>query len=145
MEGAVYSLTNGAATADCTVRLYGDPLGTPTALATIDANSYYGPGNVGARGLQYGVVTTPVTLYPGVDYCLAFEALGSGNLILSKVVLQSAAHRAVLGIDNQRKGSRTDLTGAFTETTTEIPYCGIIISHIDNGLGQGVASLNVGI
>lgn len=129
---------------DITFRLYSDPLGTPASMA-----SYSRPGDQGAGGttesLTYFMLASEITLEPNTDYCLAAEAATTTAIDIGYVTLASAAHRGVLGFANCRLGSRSNGSGAFSETTTEIPLLGVILSAVDDGFGPGRANYLIGL
>lgn len=143
--GAV-RLTTGStsATADFTVKLYSDPLGTP-ALITSKTRLGENFANQTDDRAWHVMFDSQYELLPNTDYCAAVEATGAGSLDIGYLSVFDATHRAPNGMANCRRGSRTNGSGAFSETTTEIPAICPIITSIDNGMGAGRATLILGI
>lgn len=131
----------GAATADFSLKFYSDPLGTPSAIATITMLGEQFPhSNATVEApIQIELASgSEIELSPNTDYCLAVKATGSSNVSLRTHVLENAAYRfAFPGGTQLRKGHRNADSGAFTETTTIIPEMGVIISHLDDGVQVG--------
>jgi hypothetical protein len=126
--------SSGAPNADGNWKLYSTPLGTPSQIASA---SVYG------EQASYDTSVRPriaylgeVTLEPGTDYCLALESTGSSNISILHVTLESDTHRPVMGLANCRRGTRSNGSGAFSETTTEIPVTGLRISALDDARPQ---------
>lgn len=135
--------TDAATAADATLRLYATPLGTPSALVS---KTLYGEQSVGGtddRPRHY-MFSSEVILEPNTDYCLALEATSTGNIEFGYIEFGDASHRACMGLANCRRGSRTNGTGAFTETTTQYPLMALLITALDDGNGSGAAQMNIG-
>jgi len=144
IDGAVIVGIGNNAAADATMRLYSTPTGTPTEMASY---TIYGERSNNATDdrLMRISFSNEYELMPNTDYCIAIEAIGASNFSLGYITLADANHRDANGYNNCRKGYRTNGSGAFSETTTEIPLMAVNISRIDDGLGGGVASFNIGI
>lgn len=133
-----------AAASDATLTLYADPLGTPTSLASVNI---YGEQADNFNGLARTLeVFSSVVLSPNTDYCLALKATSTGSVSLRMATIADAAYRAVFnGGTHIRAGSRNGSSGAFSETTTNIPLVDVRINKIDDGTGGGRASFSIGI
>lgn len=142
--GCIISMGTDAATAaDATLRLYATPLGTPSSLVS---KTLYGEQSIGGtddrpRHYMFG---SEVILEPNTDYCLALEATSTGNIDLGYIEFGDASHRACMGLANCRRGTRTNGTGAFTETTTQYPLMALLITALDDGNGSGATQMNIG-
>lgn len=131
MDGFMIVLGHGtSANADAEVNLYSDPLGTPAVVFTVDLSAEKGINFTDERW-RFVQLPQKYTLLPNTNYCLAVKGTGSANVELGYATLANAAHRAVQGFENCSKGSRT--SGAFTETTTDIPLIAISICGFDSG------------
>lgn len=144
VDAVILATGNTSATADFSLVLYSTPTGTPTALATVSVLGEHLSNQSDDRymivplGAEYG-------LQPNTDYAIAMQSTGAGNAILGYFDIGNAAHRTANGLGSCRQGTRTNATGAFSETTTRIPLIGVQISALDDGAGMGKASLNIGI
>jgi hypothetical protein len=130
-----------AATADYTVYLYSNALGTPAVVASV--------ARLGEQSLQTNgslasthvlPLSAPVTLRPGVTYAIAAKATGASNIALPVVTLGNANWRKMLeGSTSMSYAARNWSTGsdpgtAFTETTTKwIEGMGVRIRQIGVG------------
>jgi hypothetical protein len=120
------------ATHDWRLRLYSNPLGTPTALATVDGYGEQGTGDTDERWGGFSIA--PQVIRPNIDYAIAIAGTGSAAFGLAQLSIADAAHRAVMGLSNCRQGSRSDDTGAFGSLdTTLIPALGFGVSGIHSG------------
>lgn len=143
VDGIWIQMGSGNAAADSTLSLYADPLGTPNALATASV--------LGEQGINSTTVTrtlffpiTEQTLSAGTDYCVALRATGASVVAISQATV-TATHRSVMGLANCRLGTRNNGSGAFSETTTEIPFIAMQISALDDGIGMARANLALGV
>lgn len=135
---------NGSAAADCEVCIYSTPSSTPVELANYTLLGEHGSGYIDDRPTTIQL-TEELELQPKTDYCVSIKATGTANFDVGYVKLANAAHRPVLGLANCRLGTRSNATGAFSETTTTIPLIAVGISALDDGNGAGRASLNIGV
>jgi len=132
-----------AATADFSFKLYSDPLGTPTLITSKACLGEQFAGFTDDRYWQDMLTAEPI-LEPNTDYCLSVEATAAGSLDLGYISLLDAAHARINGVRYCRRGSRTNGTGAFSETDTQIPFVFPILSQIDDGTGPGHANFHLG-
>jgi hypothetical protein len=144
INGAIISMgTEVSAAADCTLRVYSTPLGTPTEMV---AKTLLGEQSIGYTDDRPRIYTFAETeLVPNTDYCLALEATSTGDINLGYLTLASEAHRTVNGLANCRLGRRANQTGAFGEVTDSYPLMAVLISAIDNGTGMGAAQMLLGV
>lgn len=142
IDGAWVTMGTALATADATIRLYADPLGTPAEITSLSVLGEQGNNSATAKPRFYPL--TEQTLEPNTDYCLAVEATGTANVSIAYATVV-AAHRSVMGLANCRAGNRNNQTGAFSETTTEIPFIAVRISALDDGIGMARANLALGV
>jgi hypothetical protein len=144
VNGVIIAMgTEVSAAADCTLRLYSTPLGTPTEMV---AKTLLGEQSIGYSDDRPRVYTFAETeLAPNTDYCIALEATSTGDINLGYMTLNSEAHRAVNGLANCRLGRRANQTGAFGEVTDSYPLMAVLISAIDDGTGMGAAQMLLGV
>lgn len=125
---------------DAEIILYSAPLGTPVAehTVTIDPDIYSQPTS------GFGLALFPITAFDvnaGDTLAVAYRPTAVGNRSLRRITLPNAACRAVTQLGtNWRQGTRTDQTGAFSETTNILPILGYRVSHLDDGAGGGGGS-----
>ncbi len=136
VDAVMASLATNSALADYSVVLYSTPLGTPSAMATVTMLGEHGPGGGSERPI-YVQLASEVTLEPNTDYCVAIQATGTAVVDLGYVSLSGANVRSINGLANSRLGTRSNGSGAFAETTTEIPLLAVVISALDDGAGSG--------
>lgn len=118
------------------VKLYTDPLGTPSAQRTVSVD----PTNTAqsaANNSLHASFSSSYDLAANTLYALAVRATGSAFNV-SRMTMADADHRAasLLGT-NWRYGSRSDSAGAFSETTTMLPRIGAYLRALDDGAGGG--------
>jgi len=120
------------ATSDYELILYADPLGTPTALATISVPAELSPYTITTSAPKIFAID-PVVLEPNTDYCVAVKATGTGNVRNTGQGVNDANWRRFLsGGTTLRRGERSDGSGAFGSlSTTAFPLCGVAISAVD--------------
>lgn len=134
--GAYIYMTSISATDDFEVILYSDPLGTPVAerTTTIDA-TYTAAPNTGYLHVDF---STAYTCLANTNYAIAVRATTANNIAVyyldqgDTVKLKPTA----LGT-NWYLGSRTNQTGAFSTTTTQLPLIEITVNALDDGLSTG--------
>lgn len=135
-SGMIYMAANAAA--DFTFLLYSDPLGTPSpvsggSLTVIGEN---GPGSAMRFFTQN--LAAEVTLAANTDYALMVKADSSQAVGFQSLDVANATYRKFFtGSTNLRMGHRTNGTGAFTETTTQIPMLSVRCSAFHDGTGGG--------
>jgi hypothetical protein len=127
------------------ITAYSDPTGTPTALSgfpvagapeslSVDAN---------ATGRCWALpFATPLELRANTDYFFGFQATHATAVIRENDNLfRDGADRALMpGLGtNMRGGTRQNGSGAFTESTTTIPYFALRITHIGAGAANYLA------
>lgn len=135
-----YVRTQGNANADYDVRIYSDPLGTPSQLLSVSVEGAFSSTTVSSTR-ESEVAFAPVTLTPGW-YGLALKATGSAAIGMSSTSVADAAYKPLFGLCS--KITRNNETGAFTETDTA-GYMGwsLSIASIDDGCPR--PSLQIGV
>lgn len=129
-----YVRTQGNANADYDVRIYSDPLGTPSQLLSVSVEGAFSSVTVSSTR-ESEVVFAPVTLTPGW-YALVLKATGSASIGMSVTSVADASYKSLFGLCS--KITRNNETGAFTESATD-GYMGfsLSLSSIDDGAGGG--------
>lgn len=140
--------TSGSDNSGASLILYSDPLGTPSALvtATIDPLQVL---NTQTNAFPQTVpLSSEITLSKNTDYCLAVQVTSSGTVRIGYAGFAS---------DNEMKasgwwdpayhslGTRTNGTGAFTETVRKGFPAWVRISQIDDGSGYPRPFVGAGI
>jgi hypothetical protein len=123
-----------SAAADGSLKLYATPLGTPTALATVSLLGEQMNNSLNERPGLYGLASE-VELSADTDYAVIVEGTGTADITLGYFELNSADDRTVNGLTNCRGAYRYGDSGAFTESTTILPLCGVGISSVSLGSG----------
>lgn len=120
-------------TEDAELILYTDPLGTPTTnsqmtIAVSAAECGYTATGSGYMDFELSV---PFQASKNTTYAIAYRPTTTGLRTLITKVLPTADVRTLSIFGNTVYGGvRTNQTGAFTTSTTEIADLGCIISHI---------------
>jgi hypothetical protein len=109
-----------------TLKLYSDPLGTPTVLAskTIEAEDV---GNASANACYIHTLSTPVSLSANTDYAVGLLATGTTALRMERMNLYHEEHRQAFPAGNTIFGAlRGGSTGAFSSlNSTVLTACGV--------------------
>lgn len=127
------------ASSDFTLKLYSDPTGSPSSLASVAVAAE----NLGVAALNEFVtapLATEVSLSANTDYIVTMLATGTSNSRLHNIVLGNTAHRAALnGGTTLAKATRNNSSGAFTAESPAVTMYGIgvRISQFDDGTGSG--------
>ena len=131
----------GAAAADCELKIYSTPLGTPSLMysASIEGTT------LASTGPRLHVHTIPSgseqQFEANTDYAITIKATGTANVALRYMNFSSANYRVFLSNGAQlRKGARNSDAAPpnpFAETTTRVPLIGFRVSHDDDGSGGG--------
>lgn len=135
-----YARTQGAVAADFDVRIYSDPLGTPTQLVSTSVEGAYSSAT-SSQVRECLIPFAPVTLSPGW-YGVVLKATGTGSIALSSTTVADASYKDLFGACS--KITRNDETGAFTEDNTST-YLGFALSLSSIDSGQPRPSLQIGI
>jgi hypothetical protein len=139
----MYQGSVAGATADGTLTLYSDPLGTPTSMTSA---TMLGEQSDTSIGWHSALLASEVSLTRNTDYCLALLATGAGNITLNIHTLGSASHRAFYtNGTNLRKGTRNGSSGAFSTTTTTLYHMAVRISQLNDSAGGGGVMQNGGL
>jgi len=124
----------GTAAADFDVKLYSDPLGTPSVMVT---RSMLGEqGNASQFNRQQPItLATEITLAANTDYCLSIKANSTGIVYMSYFDVPDANFRKYhSGGTTLQQGTRNNDSGAFSATTTRIVTACVRISQFhDSG------------
>jgi len=128
-----------------TFTLYSDPLGTPTSIGSVtETGNHMNTVNFG-NGWIGLPLTTPVTLTPNTDYCVALKVNPGDDIALGYSSIANAAHRALFPAGTTiKKATRNNLTGAFTAESPALTMynMGVRLSAFDIG-SAGVTDVNV--
>lgn len=140
-----------SAAADFTMKLYSDPLGTPTLLASDTHLAEISAGGTGASYMSVPTkvagVITEISLTKDTDYLVTVLATGTANVALTTNILNNEAHRAYLNNGlTLKKATRNNSTGAFTAENPAITryIMGVRICSLDDGAGSGVVAHVIG-
>ena len=128
-----------ASTDNYEIILYSTPLGTPSAVYT-EAFTGIRVGSTGASTDKpvRSLLTTPYTLLANTDYAIAVRPTTTNPIIVKYLTLGSAGARAMTMLGaNWSYGTRTNQSGAFSQTTTRLPYFGFSFRSIENVSGGG--------
>lgn len=123
--------------------LYSDPLGTPVAQRT-DAFTGFRVGSTGSSADTpvRAPLITPYTLLANTDYAVAVRATTANNIRIKYIDFGTGnadfRKMTMLGT-NWQYGQRINNSGAFTGTTTRLPYFGLNIRSIENIAGGSFA------
>lgn len=130
-------LSSIASTDDYEIILYSDPLGTPVAKRTITVDADL---EGSASGPNIKGFSTPYSISANTKYALAVRPTTANSVGWSDWVYGGGNSHllrpSVLGA-NWYLGTRTNQTGAFTETTTTLPIAGFFINQFDDGVSTG--------
>lgn len=99
-----------------TLKVYSDPLGTPSSIASVTVNPFQ-TSVAGGNQLIIEALASEVSLSKGTDYAVTMRssATGGNNTFLYSATLGNEAHRAAInGTTTLKKASRQNDTGAFT-------------------------------
>lgn len=134
VDGAWISGRPNTNSADFNVILYSDPLGTPSAQATVSVDAHT---MASQDGLRPFVVTfgSEVSLTANTDYAIAFKPTTANSCNMNVLTYANAAFRKFYCGTNASRASRA--SGAFASNTTNIPLIGVRISGFDDGAGGG--------
>lgn len=127
-----------AATQDFTIKLYSDPLGTPTLLdSSVVPAEIYGANRTSITAL----FAAPISLTKNTDYCLTVLATGTGNVTLDTWVLPTTNLRRFFSNGpNIRKATRNNSAGVFTEESPAVTIYNmqILLSEFIDSAGGGL-------
>lgn len=130
--GAFLSL--GVGSANYTLNLYSDPLGSPSAISTIALDPDIRTNAVNAFSMV--PFSTPVDLSINTDYAMTIRAGTSGTFSYMNVTYADAdiVKALVGGILGYLVGRQND-AGAFSATSTVVPIIMPLLSKLDDGAG----------
>lgn len=129
---ALGGIINCGSSADYELILYGDPLGTPNALATVSVTSALTNPASGYTEFQ---LSSPITLERDVYYAVSARPTTTNPITLFHQSYHNSNLRkpTLLGT-NWSRYSRTGLSGAFSsEDNTIVPFLGVIANKWDDG------------
>lgn len=128
--------TNFNGNPDWEVKLYEDPLGTPSALKTFTSDANY-QGFQGS-GYEQHIISPVISLTKNTDYCIAVKATTASSFRLRVGTLADANYRKFMpGGTTLNYATRNNGSGAFSPTTTKLPFMGVNIASFDDGTGTG--------
>jgi hypothetical protein len=78
----------------------------------------------------------PVSLSASTTYRLVVKPTTTTNILVRSATFNSAALTGVMGGGEWHLTERTD-AGSWTETTTERPFMGLLVTSVDDGAGAG--------
>lgn len=142
VDGAWIQIFHGTLS-DYYIKIYSDPLGTPSEMATSPLiKGGYAPTG-GSQSLEHVMLTSEATFEAGQKYAITIKPDTANNITLYKTTITSA------GIENSEAGSSFyggfRAAGAFTEESTTRYFMGLHLTAMDNGLGAGRATLAIGV
>lgn len=118
------------------LKLYTDPLGTPSAQRTVTIDPVVTVQSATLNPL-HASFSSDYDLAAGTLYAFGIRATGS-SFSLSRLTLADADHRAATLLGTHwRYGSRSDSSGAFTESTTMLPRLGLYLQALDDAVSEG--------
>lgn len=121
---------------------YSDPLGTPSSDRSVSVDP-------DILALGSGWVCQPwatsITIAANAVHCLSVLPTTANSVALHGATFADAKLRRqlILG-ENSRLGTRSNVTGAFAETTTSVPYIGLLIDGFHNGAGYNAPIIGPG-
>jgi len=136
LTGVQVYTTNGAGE-DMIAKLYSDPTGTPVERAT--TLSLDGDVRQSTGGLwSFLMFTTPYEIEKDTDYVLALQATTAGAIDLNYYYV-NATYAACnpFGPNAVLYGREDASTGAFSATTTKVPYIFPLIDQIEDPAAGG--------
>lgn len=119
------------ANSDFTLKLYSDPTGSPSVVASVAHLAERMAG--GGAGITELPIGSAVDLDPNTNYALTVLATGSTNVRLNTFTLAATGHRVLLnGGTTLAKVTRDGSSGAFTAESPAVtmPQLSVGISHI---------------
>lgn len=124
IETIFFNLLPAGSTSDIELQIYSDPLGTPTSILS-GGTAISIPAETLANAQAYQSYTFAPSDRPTIEadtpYIIAIKGAGAGNVTLGYWQFAAAGQRVSMANGaNLRKGARA--SGAFTETTTLVPY-----------------------
>lgn len=132
-----------ATTDDFEIILYSSPLTSPS-VAYSESFAGFRVGSTGgsADTPVRCVLTTPYTILANTDYAVAVRPTTTNSITIKYIDFGSANSNfrkmTMLGT-NWSYGTRSDQTGAFTQTTYKLPYFGFNFKSIENISGGSYA------
>lgn len=120
------------ATSDFTIKLYSDPTGTPSLLASLAVPAEQ-MGSINTTNTNVFLLPTEISLTKNTDYIVSVLGTGAGNIGLNMNVLGNTDYRKFLpGSTTLAKATRNNSTGAFTAETPAITMysMGVRISQL---------------
>jgi hypothetical protein len=140
LRGVLVALHSIGSADDFEIVFYTSPLGTPVAAQTltIDATLI----STGNNLFLYRMFPSAISLVAGTTYAIAIRPTTTNTIVLKYLNFVTAALRTPAWFGtNWRMGTRTDQTGAFSETTTQVPGIGLYLSQLDDGVGAQHVSI----
>lgn len=130
VSGAIYSTS--AAGTTYAVKLYDGSDNLLESVTGIDGDHVSD-----ATSSRFVLFDTDVTLSPSTVYRLTLLPEAASNITIYRLSVDASASRGGLpgGLDAM-KTERTD-AGAWTDTNTQWPFIGLVISALDDGAGGG--------
>lgn len=142
VDGVGWIVDNIAAADDWEFVIYGDPEGTPVALATsaIDPDLYTSTGQMSVHKIAR------TTLTANTSYGIAVRPTTANSISVAYLTLPSVAGVAAAMKGGQpftvcKTAGRSNQTGAFVETNAvDLPLVLLQIAQLDDGTGSSGAS-----
>jgi hypothetical protein len=127
---------NGSA--DAEVILYSDPLGTPAAMHTYTIDASFQQNSVNRP--QVYPFGAEIELQANTDYAVTYKPTTATSISLGRWDINTGPDTLLqlIGGPNLRQGSRA--SGAFTESTSFVPWIDVRISSVHDGTGGGGSS-----
>lgn len=130
------------ATSDFSMKLYSDPTGTPTLLASCDILAETTQATFGISHMSFPTyvsgVVADVSLSKNTDYCVTLRPTGAGSNYLYTNVVNTTGFRATINNGlTLKKATRDNDTGAFTAESPAVTryIMGVRICKLHDGAG----------
>jgi hypothetical protein len=124
VDAMIWTGAIAGATSDFTMTLYSDPLGTPTALASVAILAEQLSDTT--NGATIVNIPSEIALADNTTYCVAVKATGAGNISPITGVFSNESYRVfVPGGTTLAKATRNNGAGAFTAESPAVTMYGI--------------------
>lgn len=134
VSGVIMNMTSVASTDNFEVIAYSDPLGTPVAEVT---HSFDADLAASASQSWFQITfATNLQVTANTKYAIAIRPTTTNTIAVSELVYGTGNEKLLrptaLG-ENWYSGTRSNQSGAFSETTTTLPLIGLFLSKFDDG------------
>lgn len=134
VDGLWAFLRFSGAIVDAELCLYSDPLGTPSLIEAVSLD-----GNTVATAATRALIaplTAVASLSENTDYGVTIRPTTANDISAISHDVAAVGHWSAHAMGSDcNQITRSDNTGAFTETTTTRVLCGVCMSGMDDGAG----------